>query len=53
MELGLARLVFGDLKSNINYFKEVKGLYLPSYTERRIDTEYIKGLLENEYTTIL
>ena len=41
MEIGKARLMFGDIKSNLEFFIENKKLYLPSYNERRVDSAYI------------
>ena len=52
MERQNARIVFGDIKAKIHYFSKIKGLYLPKYEERRIDQDYIVGLLNNEFFTV-
>ena len=37
MHLRDARLLFGDIKSNLKYFREVNGLYLQTNDERRVN----------------
>ena len=45
-------MIFGNIESNYIYFTEKIGLYLPELKEKKIDSEYFKGLYDDKYTTI-
>ena len=45
-------MMYGDIKSNWTYFTEINAIYLPELRERKVDCNYIKGLLEDNFTTI-
>ena len=37
--------IFTDIKLYLTYFREIKGIYLQSYEEIKIESSYIHGLL--------
>ena len=53
MKINQAKNYLSSIKSNLSYFQNYENLYLLDYDEKKVDSEYIRDLLERNVTKII